>query len=73
MTVTDKSKTAGFILQTLHGTAITVTTASFTGHNSKTITLSSGQWFYYPATRGPKTYFVVVSAPASSTSTGLEG
>jgi len=73
VSVTDKSKTAGFILQTLHASAVTVTSASFTGHKSETITLTSGQWFDYPSTHGQKTYFVVVSSSSGGSSTGLEG
>ena len=60
-TVTDKSAKAGFNVQEIKKAATTITAASFTGKKSLTLTLSSGQWFFYPTFVAPKTYFLVVS------------
>jgi hypothetical protein len=59
--VSDKSHTAGFVLQGLHGVALTVTTAPFVGSRSTSVTLSAGQWVYYPTILGTKTYFIVIN------------
>jgi hypothetical protein len=59
--VTDRSKKAGFTVQEIRNPAQTVTTTTFTGTKSKTITLRAGQWFFYPTFVGKKTYFIVTS------------
>ena len=59
--VTDGSRKAGFTVQEIKQGAITITTTTFTGKRSKTITLRSGQWFFYPTFVGKKTYFIVTS------------
>ncbi len=61
LTVTDRSKKAGFTVQELKKVATTVTGAAFTGTRSATITLKAGQWFAYPTFVGKKLYFVVTS------------
>ena len=59
--VTDGSRKAGFTVQEIKQGAITITTTTFTGKRSKTITLRAGQWFFYPTFVGKKTYFIVTS------------
>jgi hypothetical protein len=61
ITVTDKSKLAGFNLQEIRNTATTITPTAFTGEHTTTVTLKAGQWFYYPTFVGKKTYFIVVT------------
>jgi hypothetical protein len=57
--VTDGSKTAGFNVQAIGVSPVTVTTSPFTGKRSRTITMKAGQWFFYPTFVGKKTYFIV--------------
>ncbi len=59
--VTDGSKQAGFTVQEIKKGAFTVTTSPFTGKRSRTLTLSAGQWFFYPSFVGKKTYFIVTA------------
>ena len=59
VTVVDNSKNNGFLLRSLGHGATTVTTAGFTGKRSLTVTLTAGQWYYYPSFIGAKTYFFV--------------
>ncbi len=61
-TVTDKSAKAGFNVQEIKKAATTITTSPFKGKKSVTVTLSSGQWFFYPTFVAPKTYFIVVAS-----------
>jgi len=61
LTVTDASKKAGFNLQQMKNSAIALTTTTFTGKRTKTVTLRAGQWFFYPTFVGKKTYFIVTS------------
>ena len=59
--ISDGSKKAGFTVQQIKSTALTITTATFTGTKSKTLALRAGQWFFYPTFVGKKTYFIVTS------------
>ena len=59
--VTDESARAGFNVQEIKKAAQTVTTSSFEGTKSRTITLAAGQWFFYPTFVAPKTYFIVAA------------
>jgi predicted secreted protein len=62
ITVTDKSKKSGFILQGTGQKAIVVSAAGYVGKRSTTIDLTAGQWFFYPTFVGAKTYFLVESS-----------
>jgi len=58
--VSDKSAKAGFSIQSLTGKPITITSASFVGTHSVTVTLVVGHWsFFSPG--GTKTVFFVLS------------
>jgi len=35
--------------------------AAFVGKRSLSVTLSAGQWFFYPTFVGKKSYFIVIS------------
>jgi hypothetical protein len=59
--VSDHSKRSGFTLQEIRKDARTVTTSSFVGTRTVTLTLGPGQWFFYPSFVGRKTYFIVRS------------
>ena len=59
--IADGSKKAGFNLQQIKSSPITITTTTFTGKKKKTLTLKAGQWFFYPTFVGKKTYFIVTS------------
>jgi hypothetical protein len=61
ISVTDRSSKNGFTLQAIRRPAITVTSARFVGVRTMTITLSAGQWVFYPTFVGEKTYFIVVN------------
>lgn len=59
--VTDNSKTSGFIIQQTAHPAITISHAGARGKHTATVTLTAGQWLFYPSVVGAKSYFVVVS------------
>jgi hypothetical protein len=59
--VADDSSTAGFVLQHLKKKATTVSGVAFVGKRSVTLTLNVGQWFFYPAAGGKKSYFLVIA------------
>jgi hypothetical protein len=60
LTVTDKSKKSGFTIQGTGHPALTVTGTSFVGKRTASVSLSAGQWFFYPTFVGTKSYFIVV-------------
>ena len=47
VTITDSSAKAGFKLQRIGFTATSLTTATFVGHRTTTVTLAAGKWKYY--------------------------
>lgn len=55
----DRSKTAGFVIQQVSKPALTVTGAAFTGTRATKVTLTVGQWVFYPSILGKKSYFIV--------------
>jgi hypothetical protein len=59
--VTDKSKKTGFNLQETKKAAKALTASKYTGTKSITVTLNAGQWFFYGAFVGKKTFFFVTS------------
>lgn len=60
VTVTDRTKKAGFVVQSTGKPAITLTGVPFIGKRTLTVLLRAGEWdFYSPA--GKKTSFTVVS------------
>ena len=52
--------TTGFTVKSLRGKAVNVTTASFVGSHSMTLTLAQGRWYFYWGS-GKKTTFFVAS------------
>jgi hypothetical protein len=61
VTVSDRSKTSGFILQEKNATGTTVSGSSFTGKRTVKLDMKPGQWFFYPTFVGHKTFFIVHS------------
>ena len=61
LSIVDGSKKAGFNLQQIKSSPITITTTTFIGKKRKTLTLKAGQWLFYPTFVGKKTYFIVTS------------
>jgi hypothetical protein len=61
LSVVDRSKARGFIVQEIHKAATTVGGGSFVGTRSVTINLTAGQWFFYANAGGQRTYFLVIS------------
>ncbi len=59
--LTDKSKKAGFNLQTIKQAAKSLTGIAFVGTKSVKVNLRAGQWLFYPTFVGKKSYFIVVS------------
>ncbi len=62
VSVVDRSKTSGFVIQQVNKLATTVTTSAFVGKRSLPVTLTAGQSLFYPTFVGKKTYFLVVAA-----------
>jgi hypothetical protein len=60
VTVSDHSRSGGFTLQELRDPALALTSAPFVGVRTTTVTLTAGQWVYYPSLLGAKTYFIVL-------------
>jgi hypothetical protein len=58
--VDDRSPRSGFILQELTHPPLSLSGPAFTGRRSERVDLTAGQWFFYPALLGKKTYFLVV-------------
>ena len=58
VSVLDETSKAAFYLQRSKSPATKVSSSSFVGKHSVTLTLKAGQWFFY-ATPGKKTYFIV--------------
>lgn len=58
-TITDSSKTNGFLLQRVGGTARTLSSAVFTGKRTVTVQLAAGTWFFYSSIVGRKSTFKV--------------
>ena len=56
--VDDESKTTGFTVKSLRGKAVNVTTASFVGSHSMTLTLAQGRWYFYWGSGKRTTFFV---------------
>jgi hypothetical protein len=61
ITVTDKAPAESFTVQKIRSTAHTLTGSSFVGRHTVTLTLTTGQWFYYPSFTGKKIYFIVTA------------
>jgi hypothetical protein len=57
--VADRSKKGGFTIQAINKDPTTITGLTFVGSRKATLTLSAGQWLYYPTFVGKKTYFLV--------------
>jgi hypothetical protein len=58
--VDDESKRAGFEVQALHKSAVTVTSGRYTGSHDATLTLKPGRWFFFTA-GGKKSQFFVIT------------
>jgi hypothetical protein len=59
--VVDSSKQGGFVIQERGQNSITVATVPYVGKRHASVTLSAGQWFFYPTFVGAKTYFLVTT------------
>jgi hypothetical protein len=59
VTVTDKAPAGSFTIQKIRSPAHTLTGSRFVGRHTTMLTLTAGQWFYYPSFTGKKTYFIV--------------
>ena len=62
VSVIDKSKKSGFVVEQQHGPTTTVSGVSFVGTKSVTIDLKTGQWFFSSTPAGKKTGFAVLTA-----------
>lgn len=61
ISVVDRSKSGGLIVQETGKGGTTVSGTTFVGSRTVTVTLKAGQWFFYPTFVGKKNYFIVVS------------
>jgi hypothetical protein len=61
ITVTDKAPSGSFTIQKIRSPAHTLTGSRFVGRHTVTLTLTAGQWFYYPSFTAKKTYFIVTT------------
>lgn len=57
--VADRSTRGGFTIQPINKDPTTITGLVFVGSRAVTLTLTAGQWLYYPTFVGKKTYFIV--------------
>jgi hypothetical protein len=57
--VADRSAKGGFTIQAINKDPTTITGLTFVGSRKVTLTLSAGQWIYYPTFVGKKSYFLV--------------
>ncbi len=65
ISVVDDSRGAGFTIQEIRSSAITITTTTFVGKRTRTVALPAGQWLFYPSFIGKKTYFVITTSQAT--------
>jgi hypothetical protein len=61
ITVVDKTSSRSFVLQKKGGKAITVSSPTFVGTHSVTVTLTSGQWSFYTLPGGKSKHSFTVS------------
>jgi hypothetical protein len=61
VSVVDRSRTGGFVLQEIRKPSTTIAGVPFVGKRTTTVTLRAGQWFFYPTFVGSKTYFIVTA------------
>ncbi len=61
ISVVDRSKRSGLIVQETGKNGTTVAGTTFVGSHTVTVTLKAGQWFFYPTFVGKKNYFIVTS------------
>jgi hypothetical protein len=59
VSVADRSRTAGFSLQPLHGRAQAITSGAFVGTSKRTIVLQPGRWFFFTAGGAKSAFFVL--------------
>jgi hypothetical protein len=60
ITVTDRSRRTGFVLQQHGGKSIVLSGAASTGTRTQTVALGAGQWLYRPTSPGAQTFFFVL-------------
>jgi sarcosine oxidase gamma subunit len=60
LTVTDRSRSAGFTLKALHGKPVAVTTGAFTGSKKVTLGLAPGRWYFF-SPGGTQSQFFILS------------
>jgi hypothetical protein len=63
ITVTDRSRKGGFVIQQASKAATTITTGGFVGKKTATLDLKPGQWLFYPTIVAKKSFFIVISPP----------
>jgi hypothetical protein len=61
LTVSDKSKSSGLLLQLAGGKPKTITAGAFVGSHTVTVTLKAGHWSAYASSGGVKTTLFVLS------------
>jgi hypothetical protein len=61
ISVVDRSKKSGFILQEIKNSALTLAGVPYEGKRTTSVELKAGQWFFYPTFVGNKTYFIVTT------------
>jgi hypothetical protein len=61
ITIVDRSRTSGFVLQKLHRSSTALTTAAFTGRKTLTVTLTKGSWVFYPSSTSTISAFTVTA------------
>jgi hypothetical protein len=59
--VSDHSTTRGFFVQQIRNASHTLSSAPFVGKRTTTLELRPGQWFFFSAFTGRKTYFIVTA------------
>jgi hypothetical protein len=59
LSVVDRSRTAGFTLQSAKSSPHALSGARFSGRRTLTLDLTPGQWFFYATAISKKSYFVV--------------
>jgi hypothetical protein len=61
LTIADRSKKAGLVIQKLGFHAMNESAAAFVGSHSSRLTLSPGKWFFKASSGSTKTYFTVTN------------
>jgi hypothetical protein len=60
-TITDKNPAHGFVLRRASRPPLDLTSGTFVGRRSTTVTLTTGQWYFAAGQNGKKSYFAVTN------------